>query len=155
MKDDILENNISISKFLSRYLGFEGKCMSKVTHEEIKILFPYLKRSSFDEIKKNPRLIYSGEVVLVNDTRNTIPYYVPKVLDEEREQIEYLREEVKKRGVDYSRHDYCNMSIFELKQLLERKFNSTRNQKGARKELNKRGELLKRKYKRNKIFEEE
>ena len=42
------------------------------------------------------------------------------------------------------------MSIYELKQLLDRKFNSTNNSRNAKRELESRG-IIKKKYKREKI----
>ena len=70
------ENEISIYKFLYTYLFITNKDLYKITHEDVKILFPYLKRCSFDDVKKNPHLIKDRKVVFVNDGRKTIPYYV-------------------------------------------------------------------------------
>jgi hypothetical protein len=61
--------------------------------------------------------------------------------------------------IDYRKHDYQNMSVYELKCLLKRKFNSCFNQRNARKELENRGVILTKKYNRceekKKIIEEE
>ena len=43
------------------------------------------------------------------------------------------------------------MSIYELKQLLNTRFNSYRNSREARRELEKRGVVLTKKYNRNEI----
>ena len=43
------------------------------------------------------------------------------------------------------------MTIYELKQLLNRKFNSYKNSREARKELEKRGVVLTKKYNRNEV----
>lgn len=69
------ENAISINDFLAKYYGrsdFNGK---KLIHENVKSLFPDIKRWSFEDIVKNPELVYTGKVVLVRDSSNRcIPY---------------------------------------------------------------------------------
>ncbi len=151
-----MKNNImSLSKFLSRYGGLQGNSLTKVTHEEVKRLFPYLKRSSFDEIYQNPELISMGKVMLISDGRNIIPYYVPTLKDEDIELLDFNREDPEPLKIDDNVYDYANMSVYELRCLLRRKFNSYRNQCCARKELAYRGIELRKKYKRNnKILED-
>ena len=51
------DNFISLSKFLSRYACVEGKDLKKLTHEDVEVLFPQLKRTSF-EIVFNLLLIF-------------------------------------------------------------------------------------------------
>ena len=69
------EHAISINDFLEKYYGrtdFNGK---KLVHENIKSLFPDIKRGCFEDIVKNPELVYTGKVVLVKDCNNKcIPY---------------------------------------------------------------------------------
>ena len=142
-------NAINLSKFLSRYAYVEGKDLTKVTHKEVKTLFPNLTRCSFDVIKENPNLIYEGVVVLVNDGKTTIPYYVPTLDFDEALYLEFNREEEDELEPDDTIYDYESMSVYELRCLLRRKFNSYRNQNCARKELNRRGIVLKKKYDRN------
>ena len=148
-------NKITLSKFLSRYAFLQGCDLTKVTHEEVKKLFPNIKRSSFEEIENNPDLIYDGNVVLVSDGKKTIPYYVPKIEEKEIEYMDFNREEIKEEGPDDTVYDYSSMSIYELRCLLERKFNSYRNQCCARNELNKRGIVLRKKYDRNEFKKKE
>lgn len=140
--------DISLAKFLSRFVSLYGKDLKKVTHNEVKILFPNLKRCSFNKIKENPMLIYDGDVILVDDGKTIIPYYIPKEETLNSEST-FIREKVKEREIDDSYHDYASMSIYELRCLLERKYNSCRNQCAARRELNKRGVVLHKKYKRS------
>lgn len=70
--------------------------------------------------------------------------------------MRFNREEVDTTiTLDDKVYDYVNMSVYELRCLLVRKFNSTRNQYCARRELNRRGIPITRKYKRvNKIINE-
>ena len=142
-------NAINLSKFLSRYAHVEGKNLTKVTHKEVKALFPNITRCSFDVIEDNPNLIYEGVVVLVNDGKTTIPYYVPSLDCEDNDYLEFNREEDEIFEPDDTVYDYEDMSVYELRCLLRRKFNSYRNQTCARRELNRRGIVLKKKYDRN------
>jgi len=143
-------NEINLSKFLSRYCNLTGKNLSKINHEAVKFLFSYLKRATFEEIRENPMLVATGEVLLVNDGKKVIPYYVPDIeyeeLDEPQEVSMQRVDNTPK--VDYGRHDYTKMSIYELKCLLKRKFNSYANQRNARIELESRGVVLSKKYNR-------
>ncbi len=142
-------NKITLSKFLSRYAYLQGSDLTKVTHEEVKKLFPTLKRCTYEEISLCPELVYDGNVVLVTDGKKTIPYYVPELECSENEYLDFNREEIPSDEVDDNIYDYSNMSVYELRCLLERKFNSYRNQCCARKELNKRKIVLRKKYDRN------
>lgn len=149
-----MKNSISLSKFLSRYVSLEGKDLKKVTHKEVKALFPFLKRAGFEDVSNHPELIRLGKVVLVDDGHNCIYYYIPERT--ESETMRFNREEVDTTiTLDDKVYDYVNMSVYELRCLLVRKFNSTRNQYCARRELNRRGIPITRKYKRvNKIINE-
>ena len=145
------DNFISLSKFLSRYSSIEGEDLKKLTHEDVEVLFPHLKRTSFEVVFDNPELLYSGKVLMVYDGKSAIPYIVPKMLESEAEMMSITREEEKVKPVDDTVYDYASMSIYELRCLLVRKFNSNRNQVCARRELNKRGVEITKKYKRLKI----
>ena len=145
------DNFISLSKFLSRYACVEGKDLKKLTHEDVEVLFPQLKRTSFEIVFNNPDLLYSGKVLIVYDGKSAIPYIVPKMEIQDMDMMCVSREEEKVKQVDDKVYDYTSMSIYELRCLLVRKFNSTRNQVCARKELNKRGVEITKKYKRIKI----
>ena len=60
---------------------------------------------------------------------------------------------------DDTHYDYASMSVYELRKLLNTKFNSYRNSREARRELERRGVVLTRKYNRStdrkKIMEDE
>ena len=142
-----MNQEISLSKFLSRYCYLKGEKLKKVTHEEVKELFPEFKRSSFKEINKHPELLMSGKVILVNDGKKTIPYYSMQIKDYD-EYKELVREEVKKIPIDDKDHDYASMSLYELRLLLRHRFSSIKNQCRARREINKRGIVLSKKYNR-------
>ena len=54
------ENSISLIKFLNVYYGI-NKVNSNIKHCDVKILFPYIKRTSHKITNKN--LIYVGQVL--------------------------------------------------------------------------------------------
>lgn len=144
-----MKNSISLSKFLSRYANVDGKDLKKVRHKEVTTIFPFLKRIPSDAIKSNPGLVTSGKAILVDDGKEELYYVVPKVeyLDD---RMEFHREENDNKVVlDDKVYDYTSMSIYELRCLLVRKFNSSRNQYCARHELERRGIPITKKYKRN------
>lgn len=138
MKDEV----ISLSKFLSRYAFIKGKELNKIKHKEVKFLFTFLKRATFDEIKKDKSLLYMGKVVLVDDGDRVIPYYVPELTYEENTYNELYREE-ETYEIDDNVYDYSSLSEYELKCLLKKNNSSYRNQREARKELERRGISLK------------
>lgn len=140
---------ITLSKFLSRTLGLGGSDLKKITHIDAKILFPQLKRSSFEYVEKHPEAIKLGKILMVSDGKTVIPYYVPTIeRDLDFHEVVIEREEEKIKDELY---DYTAMSIYELKQLLNTKFNSYRNSREARRELERRGVVLTKKYNRNEV----
>jgi hypothetical protein len=144
-----MSNEINLSKFLARYCNLAGKDLSKIKHEDVKVLFPSLKRASFEEIEKNRYLLASGEVLLVNDGKRVIPYFVPPTcMDEETVPMDFTMEEAPKQEINYRKYDYTKLSIYELRCLLRRKFNSYANQRNAKMELERRGIVLSKKYNR-------
>ena len=165
-------NEISLSKFLARYCNLTGKDLSRLTHTDVSILFPALRRverrefetcyddeelmdfdDSLDECKEYETLddlVISGRAMLVNDGRRVVPYYVPEINRETLEEPMELNMEVVDTTihVDNARHDYTKMNIYELRNMLRRKFNSGMNQRNARRELERRGVVLSKKYNR-------
>lgn len=156
---------INLSKFLARYLNLTGANLNQLTHEDVKELFPSLKRSSYKEINEHPELLALGDVILVYDGKKTIPYYAPEMTfayDEDGNVIENEPEEIDisflpKFEKNDKHYDYMSLSERELRSLLVRKFNSPRNQFAARRELTRRGIPITLKYKRetNKNYTEE
>lgn len=72
---EFYENAISIEAFLERFCGISNINNKRLLHINLKTLFPDLKRVSFEEIIKNPELIYTGKVVFVRDyAKECIPY---------------------------------------------------------------------------------
>lgn len=141
---------ITLSKFLSRTLGLEGKDLKRITHLDVKELFPNLKRSTFKHVERCPEELKTGKIIMVSDGKSIVPYYVPRLktrFEEQRVKIEF--DEVEE--IVDKEYDYASMTIYELKQLLNRKFNTYKNSREARKELEKRGVVLTKKYNRNEV----
>ncbi len=141
---------ITLSKFLSRTMGLEGIDLKKITHLAAKELFPELKRSTFEHVKKFPEDIMTGKIMMVSDGKTVVPYYAPTIkkdLEMKEVRIEFDDPEEPKD----KEYDYTRMSVYELKQLLNRKFNTYKNAREARKELEKRGIVLTKKYNRNEV----
>ena len=145
MKD---KNEMSLAKFLTRYEFITGSDLKNITHEDVKILFPELKRSSFEYVDKHKNELYSGDLVLVNDGHKVIPYYVPKDKDLDGEYTEVIIEKEEEPQIEYKYYNYSDMSIYELKSLLKEKFSSCKNRALAKRELVQRGVIHKEKYNR-------
>lgn len=143
-------NCISLSKFLARFGSLQGEALSQITHDEVKILFPQFKRTTFEYAKENKELVSTGKILMVDDGKKIIPSILPILNEKNDFLLDVLREEDEIKEVDYGEYDYTSMSIYELKQLLDRKFNSTNNSRNAKRELESRG-IIKKKYKREKI----
>lgn len=71
---------IDLIGFLCNYYGITSEYLkaNKLTHADVKILFPNIKRTSFIEMKNNLSLVYNGEIILVYDCHGKIlPYLNP------------------------------------------------------------------------------
>ena len=90
---------------------------------------------------------------MVFDGKTTIPYIVPKEeITDSRTTMPH--KERKKEKVHH--YDYSRMKIYELKQLLNARFNTYKVSRNARQELESRGVLVKKKkYKRVKTVDME
>ena len=131
---------ISLRKFLMLYLNITYDRKYKITHRDVKVLFPDLKRASLDDIRKDPYLLITKKIVLVNDGRNVVPYIKPMILDEEMELTDIDIEVEHRRS-----YDFDNMTKNELKALFYENNCSKRDKYKAKRELADRGVELKRK----------
>lgn len=118
MSNSKKENSISLIKFLNTYYGI-NKVSSKIKHSDVKVLFPYIKRTSYKNIDKNMEKYYDGEIIYVYDvTGNCIPYINPKLMFEEQEE----REEEQIINLFYEEEfelgeNIENLDLFELIEL--------------------------------------
>ena len=119
----LASESISIESFLSNFLGIRDNNVlsSKISHKDIKQLFPKLVRPSFDYILDSPDLIYNGEVILVEDSFGSIvPYFNPSYVYEEVDFIgEYIEQQNQKEDIfNINEIDLQNLSNYELQNLL-------------------------------------
>lgn len=76
-----MKNEISLSKFLTHYYELHDANILNMTHDDIKNLFPQIKRLSFDYAKKNKDSLASGKIIMVKDCKgDIIPYVCPKAI---------------------------------------------------------------------------
>ena len=143
-------NVISLSKFLARFGFLKGETLNHITHDEVKILFPQFKRTTFEYARLNKELVSTGKILMVDDGQKIIPYLSPDIDKKDTCLLDVLREEDEIREIDYGNYDYSSMSIYELKKLLDKKFNSNSNNRCDKKELENRG-VIKKKYDRKKF----
>ncbi len=80
-KESLYESgNLNVSSFLKRYYEISHEAIKNMTHADIKALFPELRRASFEYIQKNPELLATGKVILVEDVKHyQVPYFTPNV----------------------------------------------------------------------------
>ncbi len=140
------QNAISLAKFISRYLGVCGSGIKRLSHEDAKHLFPNLRRSTFAFINSHPFELENGNIILVTDGKKTIPYFAPRFIKSNIDAEILVDVERKKKKSKVT--DYANMNIYELKQLLNIKFNGRSTSRCARRELEDRGVVLNKKYNR-------
>lgn len=77
-------NSISIRNFLISYCNIycEEVLKNEITHKDIRVLFPYLKRISFEYVEKNLKQVYTGQILLVKDKfGNIVPYAKPELME--------------------------------------------------------------------------
>lgn len=65
-------NVIPMASFLYNFCAICDHNVFKVTHYDIKRLFPYLKTCSIEYVCKNYDLVCDGSVILVKDAKNNI-----------------------------------------------------------------------------------
>ncbi len=71
--------NLNVQSFLEKYYGISHEGISSMTHKVASSFFPQLKRASFDYIQKNPELVSTGKIVLVEDVEHFMaPYFMPE-----------------------------------------------------------------------------
>lgn len=155
--------SMSLSKFLSRYVNVRGSALNKVTHSDVRILFPDLQTMPLTEIKHsskpdedNTKLVYSGDIVLVTDGREIVAYVAPELKCVEEDEMNFYGKKAEQK-INNDIGNCADLNEYELRLLLRRKFNSLTVQSAARRELRSRGVAITKKYKRNnkKIFYEE
>lgn len=76
-EEQLKQNSMSMESFLSKILGITdiGIIRAHLTHDDIKKMFPKIKRASIAQVLDDPALVFTGEVILVRDSENkSVPY---------------------------------------------------------------------------------
>ena len=120
----LADGRITITSFLSKYLGVRDQRVlsSRITHKDIKAIFPNLKRVSFDYAVDNPTLIGDSTILLVSDSiGRVVPYMNPQLGYEETEYFgEFVRDESTSKEIipNIDEIDLESLNNYELQQLL-------------------------------------
>ena len=120
-----LENNNSITlrSFLVSHCCIWKKELfnNKLSHDDIKCLFPYLKRASFGYVLSNIRDVYIGNILLVKDSyNNVVPYFKPKlneITDIDINEIKCIDENDANENDSIIVDDIENLTLYELIEL--------------------------------------
>ena len=120
-----LEENYSISlkAFLISHCGiWEKNFLEKpMSHKDIKYLFPFLKRTSFEYVLKNVKELCIGEIFLVKDSFGVcVPYLKPKLkelTESEHQEIMSHNSEKKEDDKFLRTINLENLTLYELTML--------------------------------------
>ena len=122
-------NCINLNSFLISYCGIWNDALvtGKISHNDMKFLFPYLKKVSFEHALKNIKDVYVGNIVLVKDSYGHIaPYINPKIREvNDIEVNEVNAETIYKEGKFEKAIELENLSIYELA-MLRKKYKEER-----------------------------
>ena len=83
---------VDLISFLRNYYGINNSSLKSncLTHNDVKVLFPFVKRTSFEHLRLNYDYGHKGIIIMVYDARGSvIPYLNPFI-----ENIEYDNDEV-------------------------------------------------------------
>ena len=127
--NQILEDNsISLKKFLVLYCGINPESLNDIrfSHNDIKVIMPHIRRTSFKYLMQNINELYIGKIISVKDSYGLVlPYICPRIneisnpditCNEEKEEIElsndlklYELRLLKKKLKEYKRYkEYRN-----------------------------------------------
>lgn len=90
-------NSISLKKFLIIYCNIDCDSLLEIelSHKDIKILIPDLKRISFESLCNDVRLLYTGKVIAVEDSYgNIVPYVCPEQKDNSNPTIQSCKRNI-------------------------------------------------------------
>lgn len=125
---------VSMREFLKRFLHVDNDELIEygLTHNDLRKIFPNLKRTSFDVILDDPSVVYTGEVILVLDASEHVVPYVSKELktlesfgiDDAMDKSEWEKPpeqwgSPKQDTPNIHDYDLKSMSIYELEILLK------------------------------------
>ena len=123
-------NKVSITFFLASIAGINHPAIyrKELTHKEVKILFPSLKRKSFEKVLEKPSEVYQGEVIMVEDALGHIapyenPHTVVELFEIDEDDPDYelygFEDDVEEEIPDIHDMDLDDLSTYELSELLK------------------------------------
>ena len=119
LKDLEKEYSISLKSFLMIFCGIcnETLLQGKISHDDVKHLFPELKKSTFEYLSKNINEIYTGNIILVKDSYGFIAPYQKPLIEEyiEIPDIEIIDDKKEKAIEEIVNLE--NLSLYELSEL--------------------------------------
>lgn len=83
IEKELKKISISLNKFFILYCEITEEIIfnTKMSHKDIKLLFPNLRRISFELAYKNKNLLAMGKIIIVEDSfGNIAPYIAPDIL---------------------------------------------------------------------------
>ncbi len=95
--EELLNNSISIKKFLIVYCGVPPHIIidKKISHSDVKKLIPDIKRIGNDAVKDDKKKIYVGDIVVVKDSYgNLAPYVIPQMNNSINNDDIYIESEI-------------------------------------------------------------
>lgn len=129
LQQEMHDNSISLSKFLIVYYGIYSENIYNMSHRDVKFVFPYIKRISFENLLNDKKELYIGNIVAVKDSNgNVAPYIKPDMENMiEPPDISYnyshkpnIEEKITEILIDE------NLSLYELSMLCKMFKNSNR-----------------------------
>lgn len=119
LKDIEKEYSISLKSFLMIFCGIYNETLlcEKVRHDDIKHLFPELKKVGFDYLAKNINELYTGNVILVKDSYGFIAPYKKPLIEEYVEMPDIEIVEIKKEEAIEEIVNLENLSLYVLSEL--------------------------------------
>lgn len=117
---------ISASKYMSNYYNIKDKNLNKLSHKDLKEIFPELISVNFGDITEEK--VFTGEILLVIDSENIILGYINPYLKDYEEHYELCEENEKINIVFVAGNESFNigeiddeilkeLSLYELKEL--------------------------------------
>ena len=110
------KTSLSLRKFLILYYGINIDSHGKLSHNDIKYLFPHIRRVSFEYVLDNRENTFNGNITCVFDSFNNPAFYErPNIkLFDEIEYIETTKESDNELEIDLI---FENLNTYELSML--------------------------------------
>lgn len=150
----LANDSMTIEAFMARVLGIRDQRVlaNRITHNDLKELFPDLRRPSFDYVLDNPGTVSMGEVFMVSDCQGrVVPYFNPHYVLEEAEYFGSYEEQkpVEEPVPNIDDIELMDLSTYDLIQLMH--IYHDKNNRGAYRRVHE--ELVSRKDSRHASYE--